>query len=171
MNIKSLLATPKIKDETFYKSLILIIKEHECSHMGLILNRPTSEPIKKLWDTEIDVNMKFGGPVSDSLMLLHKSKKYADYEVIPNVYLSIYIGSIEKVLKTSKDKYEMYFGYCAWIKNQLLDEIGKGVWWPITPTENMIFDNEENLWDIHKYKQDIMYLEKLNIKNQNYKFN
>ena len=173
MNIKSLLSTPKIKDEFFYKSIILIIKEYENSHMGLILNKYIDETIKNFWETDYaDQKIKVGGPVPASVMLLHKSKKYSDYEIIPNkAYLSVNITNVEKVLKTTKSKYEMYVGYCTWMQGQLIEEISKGLWWSIKPNENMIFDNEENLWDIYKYKQDLAYLEKLDIKNQNYKLN
>jgi putative transcriptional regulator len=173
MDIKALLSTPKIKDEFFYKSIILIIKEYENSHMGLILNKPIDETIKKFWETDYsDQKIKVGGPVPASVMLLHKSKKYSDYEIIPSkVYLSVHVNNVEKVLKTTKSKYEMYVGYCAWMQGQLIEEIYNGSWWSIKPNENMIFDNEENLWDIYKYKQDLAYLEKLNIKNQNYKSN
>lgn len=171
MNIKSLLSTPKIKDEIFYKSIILIIKEFENSHMGLILNKPIDETINNFWDADFaNQKIKVGGPLPASVMLLHKSKKYSDYQIIPKVYLSVNLSNIEKVLKTTKEKYEMYVGYCAWVQGQLIEEISNGAWWSITPNENMIFDNEENLWNIYKNRQDIAYLEKLKI-NKSWSWN
>lgn len=179
MKNKVILATPKIKDEVFRKSLILIVKEYSNSHMGLILNRPMNETIKDFWktsgySTEISGknNVKLGGPLFGSLMLLHKCKKYSDYEVMTDVYLSVHVSNVEKALNNSRDKpYEMFIGYCAWIQMQLENEIQRGSWWVLDPTEYMIFGNDENVWDVYKYKQDMIYLEKLNIQNQNWKFN
>ena len=176
---KVLLATPKVKDEFFNKSLILIIKEYDNAHMGLILNKPMNETINNFWktagySTEIlsKNNIKLGGPLFGSLMLLHKSKKHSDYEIMNNVYLSVNVSSVENALIDSRDKpYEMFVGYSAWIQKQLDYEIQRGSWWVLEPNEYMIFGNDESIWDVYKHKQNMLYLEKLKIENKNWKLN
>jgi putative transcriptional regulator len=179
MKYKALLSTPKIKDSFFHKTVILIVKEYNSSHMGLVLNKNIDESIKNFWSvagysTEISSrnNVKLGGPLFGSLMLLHKCRKYSDYQILENTYLSVHVSSIENALRESRDKpYEMFVGYCAWAEMQLENEIKKGSWWSIEPNEYMIFGNDENMWEVYKYKQDVLYLEKLKLSKQNWIFN
>jgi putative AlgH/UPF0301 family transcriptional regulator len=178
MKVKAIISTPKVIDSIFRKTIIVMVKEYKNSHIGLIINRPMNENIKTFWkDVNHDIQIedqkkiRFGGPVfGPVVMLMHKIKKYANYGVLQDVYLSVQYRDIQKIIEQT-NFYELYVGYCAWIPDQLNKEISRGVWWKTNAKESMIFGSDYDLWDELKQKQDLILLEKLNIKNQNFQFN
>lgn len=155
-----------------------MVKEYQDSYIGLILNRPINETVSNFWkdlNYNLDIKNKnkirFGGPVFQPVaMLIHKLKQYANYSIMPDVYLSVQYRDMQKIIEEN-NFYEMYMGYCAWMPNQLDNEISRGVWWKTNVTEDMIFGSDFGLWDELKQKQDLLLLEKLNINNQNFQFN
>lgn len=178
LKIKALLATPKIKDPFFFKSIVLMTGyESEFFH-GLILNNRMNEKVTDIWE-EIDPNIKLknnnnlrnGGPLYGAIAVLHKIKKYAEEEILPKIFISTNIKNIEKIIQNKTKPYEMYLGYCAWSKDQLDREIRLGSWWVTSPDESMIFGDNYDYWKIKKEEQNKIFLDKLGIKIQNHILN
>lgn len=177
MKTKILLATPKIKDIYFNKSIVLTIKE-ENHYFGLILNKTINERINDIWDVVNpdaiiykNKNLRNGGPIYGSVHVIHKIKKYSEFELFDKTYMSVHPQNIEKIIKNKTKPYEMYVGYCNWSEMQLRAEILAGSWWESCPDDLMIFDDNEDYWKLKKEEQNKKALDILNIKIQNHMCN
>lgn len=176
--MKALIATPKIKDLFFFKSIILLTQMNKNSIYGLILNNVMDERVTDIWEVvnpeaKIHKNnkLRIGGPLYGAVCVIHKIKKYSEQELFPKTFLSIKPSNIEKILSSKTKPYEMYVGYCSWTPSQLAKEIMEGNWWESEVSDDMIFGDNFNYWDTNKQYQNKLLLEKLEIKNQNYLFN
>ena len=174
---KVLLSTPLVKDSFFHQSLVLIIKEVENSHIGLIINKTINETSKDIWsqiNPELEFKekpLKLGGPIQNSIILAHKLKKYSDYETLPNLYLSIEKNNIQKVLKNTSN-YQMFLGYSLWLPDQLNHEMYKrGLWRVVNFEEKMVLKNNYDLWHKEKNKLSEDYIKKLGLVKQNFSMN
>lgn len=175
---KVLLATPKLRDPYFHKSIILMIRESKDSYFGLILNKTMEEKVTDIWE-EVNPNIKLfknnnlknGGPLYGAVTVIHKIKKYSEDEIFPKTYLSIHPENIEKIIQNKTKPYEMYVGYCAWSSAQLSMEIVKGNWWGTEPDDHMVFGDNSDYWNLKKEEQNKLFLDKLNIKMQNHLIN
>lgn len=177
MNIKALVATKKIKDSYFHKSMILMVKKDKESYIGLILNKKIEEKVKEIWEIvspnlviQNNNKLRNGGPLYGSIMVIHKIKKYSEQEIFPKTYLSINPENINKIITSKTKPYEMYVGYCAWSPAQLASEIVMGNWWTTEPDDSMIFGDNID-WELKKEEQNKIFLDKLNIKIQNHLLN
>lgn len=178
MKIKTIVATPKIRDPYFHKSIILMIKENKDSYIGLLLNKSMEEKVKEIWD-EINPdakiyknnNLRNGGPVYGAISVLHKIKKYSEDEIFSGTYLSIHPENIEKIIQNKSKPYEMYVGCCTWYPNQLMAEIITGSWWSTEPDDIMIFGDNYDYWKLKKEEFNKEFLKKLDIKIQNHILN
>lgn len=176
--MKVLIATPKIKDSLFHKSLILLNKINKDYFFGLILNSTMQERASDIWEAinpsaSIAHNnkLRMGGPLYGAICVIHKIKKYSEEELFPKTYLSIKPSNIEKILSNKTKPYEMYVGYCAWSPGQLASEIMSGYWWETDADDLMIFGDNSDHWVLKKEEQNKKMLDKLGIKIQNHLLN
>ena len=176
MKITALMAKPQLKNFLFIKSLVLVIDGIKNKKIGLILNKKIEEKASDLWQSinpnlvlKYNKNIRHGGPVYGSIILIHKIKDFADKKILENTYLTINTKNIENIIKKTNE-YEMYVGYCTWASNQLELEIKNGFWWEIKVDEHMIFNNE-GYWDLKKEEKNKEYLDSLGLKIQNHMLN
>jgi putative AlgH/UPF0301 family transcriptional regulator len=176
--IKALLATPKIKDPYFHKTIILMTGEQSGYYHGLILNKTMNERIMDIWEDvnpnlilKNNKNLRNGGPLYGAIAVVHKIKKYSEQELFSKNYISIHPENIEKIIQNKTKPFEMYVGYCGWSSAQLATELAVGSWWPIEPDETMIFGDNYDYWKLKKEEQNKFYLDKLGIKIQNHILN
>lgn len=175
MKTKALLATPKIKDPYFHKSMILIIRKEKNYQYGLILNKTMDEKVREIWDVVNpnaniykNKNLRNGGPIYGSISVIHKIKKYSEEEIFNKTYMSIHPENIERILENKTKPYEMYVGYCSWSDEQLAAEMIMGSWWETEPDDFMIFDDNSDYWKLKKEEQNKKILDKLKLKMQNH---
>jgi len=178
MKTRAIIATPKIKDPYFSKSIILLTRHSEDFFYGLILNRNMEERVSDIWeavnpDAPIYKNniLRSGGPLYGAICVIHKIKKYSEQEIFDKTYLSIKPSNIEKIIANKTKPYEMYIGYCGWSPKQLAVELVKGSWWETDPDDHMIFGDNSDHWVLKKEEQNKKMLDKLNIKIQNHLLN
>jgi putative AlgH/UPF0301 family transcriptional regulator len=178
IDIKALLATPKIKDSYFHKSIVLITGNESGYYHGLILNKKMNEKIMDIWEEvnpnlklKNNKNLKIGGPLYGAVAVIHKIKKYSEQELFNKTYISIHPENIEKIIQNKTKPFEMYVGYCGWTSAQLATELALGSWWPIEPDDLMIFEENYDYWNLKKEEQNKLYLDKLKIKIQNHILN
>ena len=82
MKGKILLATPKLlTDFVFCKSIILIVDQTEDGLTGFILNRITSLHIAKKGNSNNNIDLYFGGPVSNNHFYILKSEKKHSHSI------------------------------------------------------------------------------------------
>jgi putative transcriptional regulator len=156
MNLKKgdlLIADPSIlNDDSFNRTIILLIEHNLKSTVGFIVNRPLDFHMKDVFP-EIDCNLTLyeGGPVAiDSLFYLHKVPN-----LIPNsskISKNIYYGGNFEVVKNllltkqiNAKEIRFFLGYTGWDKNQLENEIESKSWFVTENNFNNLFATEDSL--------------------------
>lgn len=149
-----LLAARSLRDQNFYKTVVLMLEHTEQGATGLVLNRPSSVRVAHalsghftLPDTEEVVFM--GGPVEQSaLLILHDAEGLgcSDSSPAPGVFIGGSAESFEQVLlsSTSDDedraRFRVFSGYSGWGGGQLEGEIERGDWLIYSGSHELVFE-------------------------------
>ena len=87
-----LIASPKLVDPNFHRTVVLMIQHTDDGALGLVLNRSTGKLLQNIW-SEIsekpcdgELVLHLGGPVPGPLMALHTAEWLSDSEVLPGVF-------------------------------------------------------------------------------------
>ena len=158
---KLLLATPKMADFRFERSVILICSHSSNGAMGIIVNKPTLD-----WKFEdilkqLKINTKlsrpsqdvfFGGPVEYGRGFIVHSDDYEVPEVTVHIKENFRLTANADILcdmangKGPKSSL-LALGYAGWAPGQLEDELLSDSWLMCDPDSNLIFsENSENKW-------------------------
>ena len=158
---KLLLATPKMADFRFERSVILICSHSSNGAMGIIVNKPTLD-----WKFEdilkqLKINTKlsrpsqdvfFGGPVEYGRGFIVHSDDYEVPEVTVHIKENYRLTANADILcdmangKGPKSSL-LALGYAGWAPGQLEDELLSDSWLMCDPDINLIFsENSENKW-------------------------
>ena len=151
-----LIATEKIKDSRFEKTVILMLEHDEKGALGVVINKPLGEIelgslIKKVDDPEINkkklYNVKipfyWGGPLDDNkILILHSNdyknettKKYKDLSISSDLKTLVKIAE-----KKGPKKSLVILGLAAWNIGQLDGEIEMERWTLSEISVDLIFD-------------------------------
>jgi len=146
-------ASPKLGDPNFFRSVVLVVRHNEEGAFGLILNRPSDTPLKHIWDKvsttpcETDAVIHHGGPCPGPLMAIHTEEFLAESEVLPNLYFAADKEKLEHlVLKPSKAA-RFYAGYAGWQSGQLEAEMKEGAWFNSPAQQEHAFWPQDDLWE------------------------
>ena len=148
-----LVASPKLADGNFYKSVVLMIKHDDEGAFGLILNRPTESSVREVWKMvaadEIDCPQPIflGGPVTGPLVALHRLKSAAEMEVLPGLYFAAHKDQLHKIVSQSAKPFRFFSGYAGWAGGQLEGELKAGGWLTAKAKKDLIFHAGDDLWD------------------------
>lgn len=149
-----LIALPKMQDDNFAGSVVLLIEHGSDGAMGLIVNRPAEGPELTdvarshdltLDDSITDLSIYQGGFVeAERGFLLHNSGEIPDsIPVMPGVYLASTVESLDRILTRSNGAdFKLCLGYAGWSTGQLEREICEGLWLPAPATSQCIFDRD-----------------------------
>ena len=86
-----LIASPKLFDPNFFRSVILLVQHGENGALGLVLNRPLEMTIANAWEQVSEMPCEAtgflhqGGPCDGPLMVLHTDASIPEMPVIPEV--------------------------------------------------------------------------------------
>jgi len=147
-----LVASPKLPDQNFYRTVVLVIQHTEEGAFGVVLNRPTSVSVGDVWsgvadepcDSQEPINL--GGPVEGPLLALHQQKTCSEGEVLPGVYLATQKELLRQIVSQNKYPYRLFSGYAGWGEGQLEGELKVGGWLTTPATADHIFANPDDLW-------------------------
>lgn len=133
---KILISEPFLCDETFGRSVILLVDHSEEGSMGLIINKElpvlVNDVIKEFKYLE-DIPLFKGGPMgTDTLFYLHSLQSIPDALSIGNgLYLNGDFTAIKRyVLQGNpiEGKIRFFLGYSGWESEQLRREITGNTW-------------------------------------------
>ena len=163
-----LVASPSLVDPNFARSVVLVVEHDEAGAFGLILNRPGSIRVAKLWQVltgetvETRAKAYLGGPVESSIVyLLHSCPDLADDEVepvVPGVYLgcdqTLFGRLIERqctlgaaAAGANTDLFRAFCGYAGWGEGQLEEELKTDSWLIQPATAELVLSrNVTGLW-------------------------
>jgi putative transcriptional regulator len=148
-----LVASPKLADGNFNRSVVLIIKHDDEGAFGLILNRPTGNTVKEIWklisegDLPCDDPIFVGGPVAGPLLALHRLKSCSEAEVLPGVYFAAHKDKMVRIVAQANKPFRLFTGYAGWAGGQLEGEMQVGGWLTLPATKELVFSAHDNLWD------------------------
>ncbi len=147
-----LIAATDLVDPNFRKTIVLMVQHDEDGALGLVVNRPTSTPLKQAWEQvresacQRSQVLYLGGPCQGPLMALHGQAHLADIEVLPGLYFCGEPAKLERLVEEPQLEARFFCGYSGWSPGQLESELEVGGWLtcPATPREVLHFD--EDLW-------------------------
>ena len=156
-----LVATQKIKDPRFAKTVIYMVRHDKTGALGLIVNRvygsgPMEEFLKGFnidaAGTGGDIQLHYGGPVApEAGFILHT----ADYNgpgthvVDDRMAMTTERSVLKAISEGHGPRLSLFaFGYAGWGAGQLEGEIKRGDWFSTPADEELIFGEDQNgKWD------------------------
>ena len=147
-----LVATPRIGDGYFERTVVLLLKHNTDGAVGLVLNRPSELAVAEVmtrWEGTPGV-LFYGGPVS-TRSILGLSSHRPGCEEFNWTELAPEVGSVDlhagpEALSGYTDL-RIYIGYAGWEASQLDDEITAGAWFVVDPEPgDVLTDDPHGLW-------------------------
>ena len=155
-----LIATEKMRDNRFEKTVIAMLENNKDGAWGLVINKPigllpiallidpslnTSEEREELY--KVNIPVFWGGPVETKKIFVLHSKEYQNDST--NNYGSISISQDYNILfdiakNKGPEKSLVILGYSGWGDGQLEGEMEKDHWILSDLDLNIIFDKESS---------------------------
>ena len=141
-----LVASPKLADPNFARSVILMVQHGDEGALGLILNRPLDTAVKAVWaqvsETPCDYDglLHQGGPCEGPLMLVHGDQNLSQIEVLDGVHFSTDKESIQELVARNDSPMKFFVGYAGWAPGQLEGELEEGAWLTAPATTHHVFE-------------------------------
>jgi len=167
---KLLIATPRLIDPNFVRTVILLLDHDDDGALGVVINRPSELPLSRVLPTWSDVvvapPMLFtGGPVSvesalaiglaagdgpeEAFKRLTGDLGLVDLDVEPNDVLDGLVGV------------RVFSGYAGWGAGQLEFEIAEGSWYIVEAvTTDVLHPRPAELWRevLRRQPNELAYL-------------
>ena len=155
-----LIATEKIKDSRFEKTVIIMLEHDKKGAIGIVINKPLGKITlgsliskvddqlinkKELYDIKIPIY--WGGPVDDHKLLILHSKDYKNESTneYNNLSTSSDLTTLVKIAeKKGPKKSLIVLGLAAWNVGQLDGEIELERWTLSESSMDLIFEIEDN---------------------------
>ncbi len=156
-----LVASPKMGDPRFEKSVVYMVEHNDEGALGLIVNKVYGKgPLGKLMqgfgmdpgDAKGRVTLHFGGPVApDGAFILHTGdyKSPRSKPVDPSISFTT-DTRILKDVASGKGPRRLLFvlGYAGWGAGQLENEMARGDWSLSEANEDRVFgDGKGDVWE------------------------
>jgi putative transcriptional regulator len=151
---KLLLALPGLREDTFYRTVILVLAHGPQGALGVVLNRPTGIDLREIfpelsYDAADPAVLFSGGPVQpDGIICLARGISPDERPGFAPV-LDRW-GSIDprEPPPDEVDNVRVYRGYAGWSARQLESELARGSW---LVTEagpfDLTSDEPDDLWE------------------------
>ncbi len=153
-----LISSPRLMDENFMHTVILLCDHSAEGSYGVVVNRPGTLTVADLHsDSELlserSDALWLGGPVQlETVQLLHRIGPHipGSVPIVENVHLGGDPTVIHQLLQDRTESRELLrfiLGYSGWGEGQLDAELREGAWVVCPATEELIFDTRpESLW-------------------------
>ena len=150
-----LVASKKLDDPNFRKTVIVIADHTDEGTLGLILNRRTELPLSKVlekWNEAALVKdpIYIGGPVLRTGMfalLRSKTPPAGAKRVSGDIHLVTDRPGLAAHLGEGPTRVRLYAGYAGWGPEQLESEMAEGGWHVLPANPKLLFDDDPgSLW-------------------------
>jgi putative transcriptional regulator len=149
---KLLIALPTLVDDTFYRTVILVLAHAPQGALGVVLNRPTDVAVAELFPQlaleAVQPSVLFtGGPVEpDGIICLARgaSEEAPGFAPVLDTW-----GSIDprEPPPTGVDAVRVYRGYAGWSARQLESELARNSWLVLDALPSDLATTEpEDMW-------------------------
>lgn len=129
-----LIASAKLVDPNFVRSVIVMVQHGDEGALGLIVNRPLDTTMKEVSEKALDIPCEVdgvlhqGGPCEGPLMVVHTHETASDMEVFPGVFFTTDKNKIEWLMQHNEGAIKFFVGYAGWAPGQLEGEIETESW-------------------------------------------
>lgn len=142
-----LVATPALLDPNFYRTVVLLLQHEEDGCVGVVLNRPTGQPVADHlpeWDDLVPEprTVNYGGPVEPEIAIGLSLGSEGMPTGVPGLSLIDLGGSPGD----AHHPVRIYSGYSGWGRDQLESEIATGSWYVVQASPDDPFDADEGQW-------------------------
>lgn len=158
---KFLIAAKQLRDDNFYRTVVLIVEHTDEGAMGVIVNRPSSVTVANALSEHFDLPdngdvVYIGGPVHpQDLIVLHDRGEIDpdDTAVVSGAHVGRNAQVFERVMQmaAAEDpelRYRIYCGCAGWGPGQLECEIARGDWFFVPALADEVFaDDPLTVWD------------------------
>ncbi len=148
-----LIATPNIDTGIFHQSLVYICHQDKQGALGLIINKPLSTSLVKLFDElQLPVTSHSllqhrtplnAGPLNSAVgFILHTGQPNwsSSFAVAENVCVTTSKDILQSIGSGQGVEYfELCLGHSSWIRGQLENEIERGDWFVIPAQLDLLF--------------------------------
>ena len=148
-----MVASPRMGDENFDRTVILMLQHSDEGALGVVLNRPSGRSVAEVWDIvgqsecESDDPVYVGGPVTGPLIAVHTNDLFSEEKIFKGVFFAAQRDYLEQVVADGDDRYKLFSGYAGWGPGQLEEEVSAGAWYWIHADYDFVFDADEyELW-------------------------
>jgi putative transcriptional regulator len=153
-----LVATPPLDDPNFDRTVVYVIEHHTDGALGVVINRPTDEPLSEPLDRWDDLQARpgsvfQGGPVEpDALIALALAKQPVDEPTDELAPVSGRVVSADLTIDPAfvagrLDAVRIFRGYAGWGPGQLEGEIDAGAWLVLDAEPDDVFATDpDDLW-------------------------
>ncbi len=154
-----LVASKTLGDPNFIHTVVLLAHYDEEGAMGVILNRPTDAPLRRMFPRAEPLKERKdplyeGGPVMPTgavaLIRFDEKPEKGAKHVRDDIYLVGDLELLEEAVNEGKGPLELrvYLGYAGWGPGQLDREIAMGAWHVFEVDLATVFDPvPETLWE------------------------
>ena len=166
-----LVASRKLGDPNFHKTVILILRYGQDGAAGLVINRPLKVKLSNVMPEIEELaqrkeNLFLGGPVEPGkvLILLKSAAKPEDsIPVFGDVYASSSRKELKRLIKSTNksEKFRIYAGYAGWAPGQLESECSRGDWHVLKADAETVFEKKSSeIWQelIHRFTAKWVHL-------------
>jgi len=168
-----IVATEKLKDKRFKKTVIIMLDHDEQGALGVVINKPLGEvtigSLIKGFDKQTlkkdllnyKVPIYWGGPLDNNKILIVHSNDYQNKKTKNYDKISIsnnYKALIDIAKKKGPSKSLVIIGVSAWTEGQLEGEIDKGHWNLSEITQDILFQEKNEKKHIMATKSSFMRL-------------
>ena len=168
-----LIASPRLPDSNFAKTVVLMVEHHEQGALGVILNRPTGVDLETFWDEFLDGDvpaseemLSVGGPCEGQMLCIHMDSSHSEGRVLDDVYVSSGPDKILDIVQSDASPFRVFIGYAGWGAGQLESELEVGGWLTMKATTDHIFGSDvDSMWrELIKQKGESVLRDVLNIR-------
>jgi putative transcriptional regulator len=143
-----LVATPILLDPNFFRTVVLLLQHDEDGCVGVVLNRPTEEPVADHLPEWADLvaepkMVNFGGPVDPAVAIGLSLAGDGMSTGVPGLNL---VDLSESPDETTGHPVRIYSGYAGWGDEQLETEIAMGSWYVVQASPEDPFDAGDGQW-------------------------
>jgi putative transcriptional regulator len=147
-----LVASPRLPDRNFYRTVVLIIHHNKEGAFGIVLNRPLASTVGDIWESldeppcDNPQPINSGGPVEGPLMAIHTDQACSENEILPGIHFAAHKEHLNRIVRESKREYRIFSGYSGWAPGQLEGELEHGGWMVLPARQDTIFGDPDTMW-------------------------
>jgi putative transcriptional regulator len=145
-----LVASPRLLDPNFARTVVLVISHGAEGSFGLVLNRPLGALLRDVLpdvaESAAEVPVHQGGPVQTDLVQFASRCPASAEALLPGVSVGV---SLDELLECQAGggAVRCYVGYAGWGAGQLEEETAEGSWIVAPARAEHVFDvPAERLW-------------------------